>query len=252
MNHICKKNIVLYHLYPVNNWKEITQKLLLNIPHNEIFIHVSLPENIDMKDLEVFLLSLQKVKAVYYSENSKYSEVDGLEKFRKSIDFSECHILTYMHSKGVTKPGNKNISDWTELMHYFHTKKINSCAIVFGKKFKLYGVNKKIKYKDVKSGPLLFSDYHYSGNFVSLNLPLVLQNFMEKTIDKDYYGVEGFWGKLCDSSEAYNVFGTFINHYKTPYPKYQYEKSIMYSLNFFIHKCHQFIQEIKYLFYRFR
>jgi hypothetical protein len=45
-------------------------------------------------------------------------------------------------------------------------------------------------------------------------------------IDKDYFGVEGYWGKLCDVSLAYNAHDSsknISNHYDEPYPEYLYK-----------------------------
>ena len=38
-----KKSILLYNLYPMHTWKEVTYSMFQYVPHDEIAVHISLP-----------------------------------------------------------------------------------------------------------------------------------------------------------------------------------------------------------------
>tara|TARA_R110000850_G_scaffold20864_4_gene61814 strand:+ start:595 stop:1284 length:690 start_codon:yes stop_codon:yes gene_type:complete len=220
------KTILLYNLYPINNWKEITDRLIKKVPHDEVFIHVSLSlvQNIFYKQkIRKFLKTYNKVTLIIFSINeSKIAEVKGFIKLRSVLFKKKVSVVTYIHSKGVTKPHNKNIQDWVELMRYFLIDRMDLCLDAFSKGYKLYGVNMgHYKEGEEKYGPSQFSSFHFSGNFVTVNLKLLNVEFFQTPLDEDYFGVEGFWGKLCNSKDVYcpHISGTNIkNHYLEPYP----------------------------------
>lgn len=226
--------VLFFHIYPVNNWKEVTAHLLADVPHDDIFVHVSLPpgQHIDSLISDQFLLSFSRIKAVYYSPNSAHPEADAMEKFLSHVNLSTYALLTYMHSKGVTKPDSENVKHWTELMRYFIIDKMALCERVFRKGYLLYGVNRTDK-SDFDA------DFFYAGNFVSVNLtPDVITKIRQVPIEKNYHGLEGFWGKLCDRRRAYNAFYSRIDHYINPFPATFYKSTwqrIRYSLISFLY-----------------
>lgn len=225
------KSVILYHLYPKNNWKEVTSDLLSLTSHEAIFVSVS----IDFFDglfnrnaIERFLKTIPKVQQVFFTKNNKQlGEVSGFNRLRQELDFSVWDVVTYLHSKGVTKPDNECIKDWVQLMKYFVIERHDICLQAFENGFALYGCNLGTFQEGAERvGPFRFSDFHYSGNFVSVNLNLVRKEFLTTPCDKDYYGVEAFWGKLCPRSKAFNAHysGAHIsNHYKERYPSKFYK-----------------------------
>lgn len=227
------QSLLLYNLYPVNNWKELTIHLLKNVPHTHIAVHISsnwIDNLLYKKSFLRFVYSVPKVKYVFLSQNDKQiAEVIGFEKLRRSIDFHQYDLVTYMHSKGVTKPGNTFVKDWVELMRYFQIDRHDLCLKAFQEGYGLYGVNLG-KYE---GGERLYvnrlSDFHYSGNFVSVNLELLRETFLNIPCDKDYYGVEGFWGKLCPYELAFNAHTSspaITNHYRERYPETLYKYNL--------------------------
>lgn len=224
------RSLLLYNLYPVNNWKELTTYLLRKVPHTHIAINVSLNwiDNLLYRNsILAFLKNIPKVEYVFVSQNSKaVAEVVGFNKFRQEIDFKLYDLATYIHSKGVTKPENVYIREWVEFMRYFQIDKHELCIKAFKEGYGLYGVN----FGRYTGGERLYanriSDFHYSGNFVSVNLSLLRDVFLYTPCDNDYYGVEGFWGKLCSYELAFNAHSsspTISNHYKERYPEELYK-----------------------------
>lgn len=222
-----KNSVLLYHVYLKNTWESITEKLLKNVPHGDIYVNI----NIDLIHILKIPYAIKwfrrnkKVKKVFVTINSKsQGEVPGFLKLRSAIHNKHYSLVTYMHGKGVTKPHNKNIQDWVELMRYFIIERMDLCSDAFAKGFKLYGVNMgEYKEGEEKYGPSRFSSFHFSGNFVTINLNLINNEFYTKPVDKDYFGVESFWGKLCKPSEAFSAHVSMVDHYSNRYPEVLYK-----------------------------
>jgi hypothetical protein len=228
------KAIILYNLYPKHNWEKLTKKLFATVKHQEIYICVSLDfwdRAFNKKRITSILKSIPKVKEIFFVTNNKnLGEFSGFEMMRGSVDFNEVDVVTYIHSKGVTKSKNAFVADWIELMRYFILERHDLCLDSFEKGFLLYGVNLGFNNKeDVPYGPFRFSDFHYSGNFISVNLNILREKFINTQCDMDYFGVEGFWGKLCSSEKAFCAHLSSINiknHYTEPYPEKFYKKEM--------------------------
>lgn len=234
------KKVLLYHLYPVNNWKEISDHLFKNIPHDKVFVHVSIPINEEeefvMNEVKLFFSKYKYDISFLLSKNSAHPEVDAMISFIENHTCIDYKVLTYMHSKGVTKPENPNIKDWVELMRYFIIDRMDICEKAFRKGYITYGVNKSLP--DPKSPGFINSTYFYEGNFVSVNLAKVKDFGLQvvEKVEKNYYGLEGLWGKLCKPNLAYSPFNSGVNHYLSPFPERIYKvkvNRIYHNVNLF-------------------
>jgi hypothetical protein len=211
--HFLLPSILLYHIYPINHWQEITGILFQKLPFTKIAVHVSLPSGGEGLKQEIdHYFTKYEVDEILYSANSGTGEVDALLSFVHKVDFSGLDILTYMHCKGVTKPENKHIAEWTKLMRYFLIEKMDTCKRAFRKGYITYGINKSIP-NQADEG-FKGCNFFYEGNFVSLNLKKVdLKKAVNEHLEHTYYGLEGFWGKLCPYELGYSAFDSGINHY---------------------------------------
>lgn len=207
------KRILLYHVYPVNNWREITQELFVRTPFDHIVVHVSLPVDDSVSRTDVIsFFTPYSVSSILFSLNSGTGEVDALRAFTTHTDLRDFDILTYLHSKGVTKTDNPHVRAWTSMMRYFVIDRMDLCERAFRRGFVTYGINKSPVTR-VAAG-FRGSRFFYEGNFVSLNLRRVnLREAVERLLENDYYGVEGFWGKLCSFRLGYSPFDSGVNHY---------------------------------------
>lgn len=200
----------------------MTLRLLSVVPHQHLYIHVSLDRYdrfFRKAKILNFLKEIPKVKDILTTPNHpQLGEVPGFKHLRKHIDFSSYEIATYIHSKGVTKPLNPNISDWVELMRYFVVERHDLCIRAFDEGYQLYGV-RLARYKGGKRiNCYRFSDFWYAGNFVSVNLEALREQFLSTEVPEDYYGVEGFWGRLCPYEKAYCAHSTPFSLHDHPYP----------------------------------
>jgi hypothetical protein len=219
VNQNCMSKVLLFHIFPINNWQEVTARLLAFVPHDDIFVHVSLNQDEDiMRDhVSSFLQSFGKIRSIFFSQNTAHAEVDAMAIFRAKIDLSQYSLFTYMHAKGVTRPNDQNILDWVELLRYFIIDRMDLTLRAFERGYVMYGVNKTAVADD--DWDFRGARFFYAGNFVTVSLRDGMLGKVNNTaLENEYYGLEGFWGKLCPDAAAYNAFHSRINHYLTPFP----------------------------------
>ncbi len=218
------KTLLFYNLFPKTEWKSITKKLLESVPHDAIIVHITVPKSRFFQLLQVKTWlheNYPKVKHIIWSLNKHgLGETVGFNKFRKTIDLSDYSLLTYVHSKGSSRKrkNTPQVKDWTELMRYFVIERLDLALDCFEKGYSFYGVN----LQEVSRDDYPKDHWHYSGNFVTVNLNKVLKEFLESPCKKDYYGVEMFWGSLVLVGSAYSPHNSPTNHYEECYPPERY------------------------------
>ena len=218
-------SLLLYNLYPRTIWKEVTTSLLSNVPHDKIVVHVSLPltKIFQYYSIRKQVLKYDKVSEIYVSLNNKSAgEAKGFNLLRRNIDFTKYDIVTYMHSKGTSRKRKNNIpiKDWTEYMRHFIIDRFDLCLDAFAKGYNLYGVNISDHVYARQEHKKLFPHckFIYQGNFVSVNLKNIRQEFLNTPCVHHYYSLERFWGTLCPIEKAYCAFQTNVDLYNTPFP----------------------------------
>ncbi len=224
------KSVLLYNLYPLNYWKQITDILLSNVVHNDIFVHINIPKRNPIQAFVAhrYLRKNKKVRGIYYSLNFKFrGESVGFEVLRKKIDFRNYDFASYIHSKGSSRKrkDTQPIKDWTELLRYFVVERLDLAVHAFEKGYCLYGVNISEKVLKDKEGFEIFpeSKFLYQGNFVTINLKKIRNKFLASACRVHYYGLEMFWGSLCSFDQAYSAHQSTMDHYQEEYPPNKYK-----------------------------
>ncbi len=224
---ICSmKAVLLYNLYPKTNWKAVTEKLLSHVPHDNIIVHVAMPWYawVLQPGIKKFLSCFPKISIVIFSANIKgQGESVGFSKLKK-LPLNDYDIITYVHSKGTSKKSKHTgqIKDWTELMRYFVIERLDLCKDAFAKGYWLYGANLSRSISDEVKKKCPGARFHYSGNFVSMNNRTLGEKFISTECSKSYYGVEFFWGTLCEPGKAFCVHESNVDHYHDFYPPEKY------------------------------
>ena len=178
--------------------------------------------------IKKYLRQFDKVDQIFFSANSrKEGESKGFNKMRFKIDFKDHEIITYTHSKG-TSSRHKNtipVRDWTELMRYFVIERLDLCKKAFQEGYYLYGV--ELSNHIDEQGRIEFPEtkFIYDGNFVSVNYKALSKQFKYFPCRKHYYGVERFWGQLCQKEKAFCAHSSNTDHYDRPYPPSNYRTS---------------------------
>lgn len=218
------KAILLYNLFPRTIWKDVTDSILKDVPHDSIVIHVTMPiiAWIKYPFIKKYLKKINKVdKIIFSTNNKKLGESKGFERMRTMVDFSPFDIITYAHSKGTSRrrKNTPQIAAWTELMRYFVIERLDICKEKFKEGYMLYGVNLSQNVSKAPKYSGLDTSFIFEGNFVNLNNKLLGEKFLSSNCYKSYYGVERFWGNICSADFAFNVHSSNTDHYNAVYPK---------------------------------
>ena len=224
------RSILAYNLYPAGNWKNVTDIVLSDVPnHQEIIVNVSLDWNLRtiFKIITVYFYLKQypKITKILFTKNNpELGEVPGFEKIRKKVNLDNYDILTYTHSKGVTKPNNSNIRDWVKMMRYFLIVRHDLCIKSFEGDFALYGAQlNNYRFERPRKHTYKFCDFWYGGTFVSVDLRKLKNQFVSTECIQNYFGVEAFWGNLCEFNRAFSVHNSPYSLYEYPYPESNYK-----------------------------
>lgn len=224
------RSVLLYNLYPLNRWKEITNSLLAVVNHYDIIVHINIPKRNPFAAISAYkyILQFKKVKGVYFSWNFKFKgESRGFNTFRRVVDFGGYDIASYIHSKGSSRKRKDTdpIKSWTELLRYFVVERLDLAIQSFENGYYLYGVNLSEQVLKGKDGvPIsINSKFLYQGNFATINLDKLRNEFLTTECTPHYYGLEMFWGKLCSIDKAFEVHNSHIDHYNEVYSEENYK-----------------------------
>ena len=211
-------NVVLSKLIDEINNSELYEKC------NNIFLVFNGDKNIINFDL-----NKDKYIHIDANDNIYKCEFPTLELIWKHSHLNDAKIL-YIHTKGVTKPNNQNIIDWTDYLSYFNIRKWKD-RIKELEESDCTGVNLTGNPNDINENPSTWgygkAPLHYSGNFwwsksshiIKLNNPiewLPCDNYLKWRIMAEMW--------LCQIEGNYkNAFSSNINHYIEQYKKESYK-----------------------------
>ncbi len=230
------RTLLFYNLFPKTTWKEISNKILANVPHDEIIVHISLPTS------RIFILpfvknhlkkKFKKISIILWSfNNHRIGETRGFNLLRKKINLSRYSILSYAHSKGSSSV-HKNtlpIQDWTELMRYFVVERLDLARKAFTAGAWFCGVNLSRNMHPDEKSRQTYPDtkFIFEGNFVSVNLDKVRDLITKVEPVNDYYGVERYWGKIADIDQCVSLHNSRVNHYVDRYTSENYHSEDLF------------------------
>lgn len=222
------KSILLYNLYLVNNWQQVTEEIFAYIPQDDVYVNINFDWRYfyQIPKALLFLKKYQKIRKIFFSTNhASLGEVKGFENFRRKINFDKYKIVTYTHSKGVTKPNNKYVAAWRELMRYFIMEKFEDTVKAFNEEYYLYGT---LLSQNLVNGKLTINktlnvSHWYRGTFVSINLNKLRERFLTMPIQQNFYGIEAFFGELCEFERCYNAHYVEESLYSYEYVSSKYK-----------------------------
>lgn len=237
---------------------ERLEKMLLNNKKINIYINVAITGNVNyvLADLinsiiksglysacnQIYLilngdirnislnLSIPKAKMVFANQDISKCEFPALDKIWQDCQEEDITVL-YLHTKGVTKPGNQMVKDWTDYLTHFNVIKWQDRFFEL-EEFECTGVNLGGNPEDINDRPETWgygkAPLHYSGNFW-WSKSSHIKNLPEpyKWLPDDNYlkwrVMAEMW--LCQISDSkYNcAWHSNVNHYNENYPKSKYE-----------------------------
>lgn len=207
---------VFIHICCINDWKIRFMKFLLFFHTSGLYDHIHtiycgvLGEK---ENLNKILELDPKINILFHSDDMALHEIATLNKLLEytvsdDIKNNEEWYLLYLHTKGVTKPNNRNVCDWIDYMLYFLVEKYETCL----ENLNLYdcvGVNLQT-----------FPHLHYSGNFWWSKKSFI------KNLDKcEYvnYNSPEFWITSNGFGKYKNLYSSNVNHYHSNFPPEKYQ-----------------------------
>ncbi len=192
---------------------------------NQIYLII----NGDIKNISLNL-SIPKIKLISANTDISKCEFPTLEKIWNDCQKEELIVL-YLHTKGVTKPGNQMIKDWTDYLTYFNVIKWQDRFFELDN-YDCTGVNLGGNKDDINESPETWgygkAPLHYSGNFWWSKSSHIksLPNPINWLPDNNFFKwrvMAEMW--LCQNSEnKYKcAWKSNVNHYVENYPKELYE-----------------------------
>jgi hypothetical protein len=204
---------VYIHICCINNWKDIFEKLLLDIKLSKLYDKVKkircniLTTNKD--DLHMFYSD--KIEIIGISSDLNLYETSTINLLYEHSKHEDFEVL-YIHTKGVRhNNSNLNVTDWVNYLSYFNIYKHEIC-ISHLKEYDAVGVN-------LKREPNSNIPIHFSGNFWWSKSSYI------KTLQKcehTCYNSPEFWVTSMNNGKYLSLWESNINHYEVPYKPSQY------------------------------
>ncbi len=191
---------VYIHITCINNYQEIIKKIITKMKESELYDKIT-EIRISLIGDNYFELD-DKMKIIYVGEIGEYEN--------KTIERIQCQDddtpILYLHSKGVTRPGNLNVQDWTDLLLYYLIDQWKICI-------------EGLKYYDTVGVNLNETPYiHYSGNMWWTTMKH-LKN-IGKIIYNQYLDSEMY---VCKKGKHLCLWNSNVNHYHNRYTLENYK-----------------------------
>ena len=196
------KIYIVYHCHLINNYEstidnqlnkmfssgllDSTKKIYLSLcgPSENVAIAKSIFNGDDRFDV--------------IHESTENLEHPSIERV-KDLGDADANIL-YMHTKGVSHPGNINVQDWRHMLDYFCVEKWEDAQVVLNK-YDTYGAD--------------WTGDRYEGNFW-----WATSKYIEK-LPKPIEGQSVQWLGKTDGRH-YSAHESKTDHYHQPYPRILY------------------------------
>ncbi len=198
--------IVYLHVACMNHFQDVVDRMMDKMKKSGMYDQVRViyvGQIVLRNDLRLD----PKMRTIYFGQQGEY-EYQTLSRI-KLDDVDDDEPILYLHSKGVTKPGNPFVYDWTEMMTYYLIEEWRVCVQGL-KEFDTVGVN-------LHSKP----NVHYSGNMwwtTPRHLRKIGPIVSKKYLDAEYYVTQK--GKhLC-------LWQSDVNHYHVRYPPELYRHKL--------------------------
>jgi hypothetical protein len=196
------KTYIFYHIYCNENTLPILTDQMTKIIFSGLYNDVNTIYcfitgiNVYIEPCINYLSNIgKKITIVDMAENNTEYERFTLLKIPHFINDDDKFL--YLHTKGITKPNNSNVTDWRNYMEYFVIGKYKECLqdLVM---YDCVGVNWRYCPKP-----------HFSGNFWWTKGSYF--NKLPHTIDSDYCAPEFYIG--LGSPKIKCLYSTTLDHY---------------------------------------
>ena len=202
---------IYYHIYVSEDVEEIIDEQISLIQTHFNFPYI-LNVGIAIGDNNKSILHLFKKFNNIRDVRANANEFVTLDLIEKDVDkFGDSDYILYLHTKGASKYGNKNIISWRHLMNYFNIEKCKDALKLFEKSdFNTYGV--------------LLNKF-YMGNFWWAKSSYLKTLNMSEVDKNNRYHAEGNYLKSGEDWKPYSVYNIEpTNPYAFNFKREEYAK----------------------------
>jgi hypothetical protein len=185
---------IYIHITCINNYEEVIENMMKKIKESDLYNKV--------KEIRISLIGDNfveldnKMKIIY---TGKLGEYENHTINRIDVE-DENEPILYLHSKGVTRPDNIFIKDWTELITYYLIEQWKICI-------------EGLKYYDTVGVNLCIEpSFHYSGNMwwtTMKHLKNIGKLDYQNYLDSEMY--------ICKKGKHLCLWNSKVNHYHQRY-----------------------------------
>ena len=201
---------IFYHMYCINDSLKRFENTYTKIKNSSLLEKIDSVKVIlvgpDAQKNKDHIKNYHKVEA--FVRSTFKSEAETLRQIWEHCQGNYSNVL-YLHSKGVTRPDNKNIQDWSDLMEYFLIEKHEMCLESLSD-HDVCGLN----YHD--------KNPHFSGNFwwATSHHIKKLKKIIPEATDRLYCE---FWlFNVSNPVKQKVIYDSETNHYGELYPRAKY------------------------------
>jgi len=213
-------NYIYIHVCCINNWKDVFNHLYCNIKSNGLLdvvsrIKCSVLCNPESKtDVELYfsnaMMSDAKIELLEITCNISLYETHTINLLHKHATESEEEFnVLYLHTKGVTRVGDVNVSDWMNYMIYFNIAEYKTC------------IDKLADHDAVGVNLQTMPKLHYSGNFWWSKSSHIRKL---KPCQHIHYNSPEFWLMEDNLGNFLSLWNSNVNHYNERYEEDKYKK----------------------------
>jgi hypothetical protein len=157
--------VVFFHVCMINHWKDLVKYELDLIVSSGLYDEIKkiyigcVGEQFELDNLKNIIIEYPNVSIKSYDPCIDKYEFVTLRLIEKECKKKDQFIGLYIHTKGVSYPGNVGGKCWLDYMNYYNITKWGDAIEHIEKGYDCYGV-KLISGRDVPAFKM-----HYSGNF---------------------------------------------------------------------------------------
>lgn len=228
------KTYIYIHVAVLGNFVGVLQNLISRIEGSDLYDAVKEIKFVVNGDISLIDTSKlrSKYNVIHLAPDAKEYEYPTLNMVWNDALRDEEITLLYLHTKGITHPGSKQVQDWTNYIAYFNInrwkERLNDLHI---KKYDCSGTNLQgDHFYNTEKGE---TPLHYSGNFwwtkgshlVTLHSPYAHKELLLAPYINNYINAE-MWIASNKNGKYFNAFTSNVNHYLSEFPRELYESKI--------------------------
>jgi hypothetical protein len=147
------KNIIYYHIFLINNWKEIVNEQIERLKKSNLFYNslIKIGAVHDERDfsqneiLKSIFYKYENVEILFIKPNRCFGESETLAELKDSCDSLDKNLnIFYIHAKGVTQYQTEkeiHVANWRKMMEYFLIDRWEKCINILDDGYDCCGVN---------------------------------------------------------------------------------------------------------------